>query len=268
MHQPKLTLSGLFIYPIKSCRGISLHGSLVEERGLQYDRRWMLVDENNMFMTQRAYPKMSLIEVSITENGLRISAPKMNELVLPFVEEYNEMLQTVVWDDVVPAAAMGTEADEWFSEFLHKSCRLVFQPDKSIRPVDPGYVKKNEHTSLSDGYPFLILSDSSLEALNQKLISPVPMNRFRPNLTISGSAPFAEDSWKMIRVNGIPFRLVKPCGRCAITTVNQSTGEMGKEPLRTLAEFRTVNNKVLFGQNTVTDSTGIISVGDPVEIIY
>lgn len=267
MYQPELSLSGLFVYPIKSCKGISLSSSTVEERGLQYDRRWMLVDGSNVFMTQRAYPVMSLIEVSIVENGLHINAPKMNELVLPFVGEFEEMLQTVVWDDVVPTAAMGDEADEWFSEFLHKNCRLVFQPDESIRRVDPDYVKKNEHTSLSDGYPFLILSDSSLDALNTKLSSPVPMNRFRPNMTIAGSTSFAEDSWETIRINGILFHLVKPCGRCVVTTVNQSTGEMGKEPLRTLALFRTVNNNVLFGQNAVADSIGIISVGDTIEVL-
>ena len=266
MSQTNLHISSITVYPIKSCKGISLQSSVVEERGLQFDRRWMLVDENNSFLSQRAFPKMSLIETAIEKEFLLICAPTMSELRVPIISESRKVLSTIIWDDIVQAISVSKEADEWFSEFLQTQCKLVYQPDESIRTVDKKYAKNNEQTSFADAFPFLVISDASLDALNEKLLSPVLMNRFRPNITISGSEPFAEDAWKKIHVNGITFSLVKPCARCVVTTVEQSTGITGKEPLRTLSEFRTFNNKVLFGQNAVADRTGNISVNDSISI--
>jgi uncharacterized protein len=260
-----VSISGLFIYPIKSCKGISLPDAVVEERGLHYDRRWMLVDDALTFMTQRNFPALSLIEVSLHKNSLTVNAPSMDTLSIPF--EYNGRNKALIWDDMVEIEHASVEVDEWFSTFLKTNCHLVFQPNESIRKVDPRFALNGEHTSLSDGFPFLVLSERSLHDLNEKLAAPVPMNRFRPNIVVTGCSPFDEDRWKTIRVNGIDFHLVKPCARCVVTTVDQQTGEKGIEPLRTLSEFRTRNNKVYFGQNAIASATGILHTGDTIEII-
>ncbi len=267
MIESAMRVSSITIYPIKSCRGISLQSAIVEERGLRYDRRWMLVDENNSFLSQRKHPKMSLIDIAIRENSLFVSAPKMESISIPLQSEEKENISVTIWDDIVSAIEADEIISEWFSDFLHTDCKLVFQPDESIRTVDAKYARANEHTSFADAFPFLIISDSSLDALNKKLSLPVPMNRFRPNITISGCEPFAEDLWKKIRINNILFSLVKPCARCVVTTIDQVSGETGKEPLRTLSEFRTFNNKVMFGQNAITDTVGEIFIGNAVEIV-
>ena len=260
-----LTLSGLYVYPIKSAAGVAVERAEVEERGLRHDRRWMLVDGDGVFFSQRRFPRMALIRVGIEQDHLSVEAPDMPPLEVPLMPENNGRVQAEVWGDVVDAVPAGQDADRWFGEFFGGRYGLVHLPDDSVRPVDPDYGSEGDHVSLADGFPFLTISEASLADLNARLEEPLPMNRFRPNLVVRGCAPFAEDHWKTVRIGGIPFRAVKRCARCAITTVDQDNAETGKEPLRTLATFRKVGSKVLFGQNLVGDSTGTLSVGDAVE---
>ncbi len=262
-----MCLSGLYVYPIKSCVGIPLEASEVDERGPRHDRRWMLVDETGCFMSQRRFPRMALIRVRIGPDGLVVDAPGMPSLEIPLQPPVRRPMLARVWDDLVESLTVGDDADRWFSGFLDVSCRLVYLPEGSVRPVDLTYGGPGDQVGLADAFPFLLISEASLAELNARLEQPVPMDRFRPNLVVRGCEPFAEDSWELVRIASITFRVVKPCSRCTITTVNQGTGVTGKEPLRTLAAFRKVGSKVLFGQNLIHDKLGTLRVDNPVEIL-
>jgi uncharacterized protein YcbX len=263
----KIHLSGLHIYPIKSCGGIAVDEWGVGERGLHYDRRWMLIDEAGLFISQRELPRMALIEVRIESDGLVVDAPGMSSLVVPFRPPDGKLMLARVWDDLVESQTVGGGADRWFSELLDLNCKLVYLPDGSVRPVDPAYGEPGDRVGFADSFPFLLISNASLANLNARLDHPLPMNRFRPNLVVGGCEPFAEDGWSLVRIGQLTFRVVKPCARCAITTVDQDTAAKGKEPLRTLARFRRAGNKVLFGQNLIHDEPGTLHTGDPVEIL-
>jgi uncharacterized protein YcbX len=261
-------LSGLHVYPIKSCGGITIEEWEVDERGLRHDRRWMLVDEAGRFMSQRRFRRMALIGVRIEHDGLIVDAPDMPSLEVPLRPTARRLMLARVWGDLVEASPVGDDADRWFEEFLGVRCRLVYLPDRSLRPVDPAYGRPGDQVGLADGFPFLLISEASLADLNARLEQPVPMNRFRPNLIVSGCEPFAEDDWKRVRIGQITFRVVKPCSRCSITTVDQRTAAKSKEPLRTLAQFRRVGTKVHFGQNLIHEETGILRFNDPVKVIH
>jgi MOSC domain-containing protein len=261
-------LSQLHVYPIKSAGGIPLEASEVDGRGLRHDRRWMLVDEAGGFMSQRRFPRMALIRVRIEPDHLVVDAPQMPSLHVPLQPPDRKLRLAQVWGDLVEVLAVGGDADRWFGEFVGVRCKLVSLPDESIRPVDPAYGRRGDRVGLADGFPFLLVSEASLADLNARLERPVPMNRFRPNLVVRGCEPFAEDGWRLVRIGQITLRVVKPCARCAITTVDQRTAATGKEPLRTLATFRRVaGNKVLFGQNLIHDDTGTLHTGDPIQVV-
>ncbi len=263
-----LVLSAIHIYPIKSLGGITLESAVVEARGLQYDRRWMLVDARNQFMTQRKLAKMALLKVSIENESLCVTAPLMPRFTVPYLPQTNESISVTVWDDTCQALMVSREANNWFSEALQTTCKLVYMPDHTLRPVDPRYAKNEEIVSFADAYPFLLIGEASLADLNSRLALPVPMNRFRPNLVVNTAQPFVEDEWKTICIGETQFHLVKPCARCVLTTVDQQTGIAGKEPLRTLSTYRKINNKVLFGQNVLTENWGMsINLGDTVEVL-
>lgn len=267
-------VSEITIYPIKSLGGISLQEAIVEQRGLQYDRRWVLADENNVFITQRQNEQMALIDVAITETGLQVThrLKRIASLQIPFEPQtvagggVPHQQQITIWDDVVSAIRVSDEADAWFTTVLGKKCSLFYQPDDSIRLTDPKYsITKEEHTSFSDGYPILVIGQASLDELNAKLEEPVSMKRFRPNLVFTGGEAHVEDTWRYFTVGDAKLVGVKPCARCVLTTINPETAEKGKEPLRTLTQYRNVNNKILFGQNLLVVETGKISVGDEIE---
>ena len=260
-------LSGLHLYPIKSAGGISLEAWEVDERGLRHDRRWMLVDEVGRFMTQRLFPRMALIGVRIEPDRLVVDAPDMPSLEVPLEPPQQRPRLAQVWSDLVEVLRVGADADRWFGEFLGVRCKLVYLPDESVRPVDPAYGRTWDRVGLADGFPFLLASEDSLADLNARLESPVPMNRFRPNGVVRGCEPFAEDGWRLVRIGFISFRVVKPCARCAITTVDQRTATTGKEPLRTLARFRRAGEGVLFGQNLIHANKATLHIGDPVEVL-
>lgn len=263
-------LSELNIYPIKSLKGIALESAVVEDRGLQYDRRWMLVDENRQFITQREVPRMATVNIVVDRDGLTASV-NGNSVSVSALPETGETATVKIWNSTVKGAFYEPAVDEWFSDAIGFKCRLVVMPETSKRIVSPDYaVRRFEDTvSFADGYPFLLLGEGSLADLNSRLEVPVPMNRFRPNFVVAGSQPFEEDTWKRIRIGSTEFHIVKPCARCVLTTVDQTTGEKnGKEPLKTLSEYRNRNGNVLFGQNLIADkSGGTVRVGDEVEVI-
>jgi uncharacterized protein len=263
----RIRLSSVHVYPIKSCGGTAVEEWEVDERGLRHDRRWMLVDENGRFLSQRRHPRMAQIGVRIEADRLAVSAPGMPSLQVPFDLPRGGRMLASVWDDLVGTLPVGEEADRWFGEFLGVRCRLVHLPDESVRGVDPEYGGAGDQVGLVDGFPFLLISEGSLGDLNARLERSLPMNRFRPNLVVAGCEPFAEDGWRTVRIGAVSLRVVKPCARCAITTVDQESAARGKEPLRTLATFRKRGTKVLFGQNLVHDETGVLRVGDTVEVL-
>jgi len=255
------------IYPIKSLGGISLQEAQVEDRGLQYDRRWVLADGENVFRTQRENEQMALIDVAIEADGLQVSHRKItiDPLKVPFAPQTDDARMITIWDDTVKAIRVSDEADAWFTEVLGKETRLYYQPDDSIRPTDPKYsITHEEHTSFADAYPLLVIGQASLDFLNQKLDEQIVMKRFRPNLVFSGGEPHEEDTFKYFSVGQAKLAGVKLCGRCVLTTINPETAEKGKEPLRTLSEYRKNGSKIVFGQNLLVVEKGRISIGDEI----
>jgi uncharacterized protein len=262
-----IILSELNIYPIKSAAGIAVQTAVVDQKGLLGDRRWLVVNDHGKFMTQRQFPKMALIGVAMEGDRLILSTPGMTSLTVAQPTAKAEM-QVEVWGDICQAVFAGEAAQQWLSQFLEVSCQLVYMPDDSIRPVDPDYaIDPQNQVSFADAFPFLLISEASLQDLNSRLESPLPMNRFRPNLVVRGCEPFAEDRWRQIRIGSVVFYGVKDCSRCAVTTVDQATGVMGKEPLVTLAQYRLHQGKILFGQNLLHQGSGSIKVGDSIEVI-
>lgn len=270
----KRRISEIWIYPIKSLAGIRLKKTIVQQKGLQYDRRWMLVDSNGRFLTQREHPKMALFSVAITNGHLIVSTqtPVTDEVVQSIKLDLNteasgNFLKINIWDDEVETVEVNPDYSAWFSERLSIKCRLVFFPEENRRDADPDYARNNEQVSLADGYPFLIIGQSSLDELNKKLKEPVSIKRFRPNFVFTDGQPHEEDSWRNLAIGSVRFEGVKPCSRCVLITVNPETGEKGVEPLKELSTYRKKNNKVYFGENLLARSDGEVNEGDLIEII-
>ena len=259
---PSPRLSELHIYPIKSARGISLSSARVDFRGLEHDRRWMVVDEQGRFLTQRSIPRMALIHVDLRPSHLAVKAEGMEELLLPLRPESGDTLRIRVWDDSFDAMDTGEEAASWFTEMLSRTCRLVFMSDQTERLVNPKYAPQRTVLSFADAFPFMLISQASINDLNARLAEPVPMNRFRPNLVLDGCDAYEEDTWTSLRIGTIGFYVAKPCSRCAVPTVNQETGIRAAEPIYTLGSYRTIGGKICFGQNLTHEAQGILTVGD------
>ncbi|QEC69803.1 MOSC domain-containing protein [Panacibacter ginsenosidivorans] len=264
-----LSISELYIYPVKSLGGVAVNEAKLTDRGFEHDRRWMLVDAAGKFISQREVNEMSLLRVSITDENLLIHHlhKQGHILSVPLHNENDAPVTVNIWDDVCEATYISKEADAWFSEILSQECRLVYMPDDTRRLVDLKYAHHNEITSFSDGYPLLIIGQASLDDLNEKLTEPLPINRFRPNIVFTGGYPFQEDDMKAFEINGINFYGVKLCARCVITTIDQQTGEKNKEPLKTLSTYRMRDNKVYFGQNLLYNNTGTLHAGDKITLL-
>ncbi|GAA4017938.1 MOSC domain-containing protein [Hymenobacter fastidiosus] len=262
-----LTLSDLYIYPVKSLGGIRVTEAVVEPRGLRHDRRWLIVDERNQFMTQRQTAAMAHLQVAPAHNGFLLThaaRPGLLPLYVPFEATPDHTLFVTIWDDMVFAWRGTPAADEWLTEALDRPCKLVYMSDMVVRATDGGAADGD--VSFADAYPFLVIGQASLDDLNTRLATPVPMNRFRPNLVFTGGTAYEEESWRDFTVSGQPFLGVRPCGRCVVTTIDQQTTEKSPEPLRTLATYRTQDHKVMFGQNVTGPGHGLIRVGDTLEI--
>lgn len=263
-----IRLSQLYIYPVKSMAGIPLATSEVDAMGLQHDRRWMLVDRDGQFMTQRTHPHMVLIRPAIRDGRLVLTNSKGESHEVPGIGHAEGRLRVQVWKDQVNAHRLSSATDAWLSREIGEPCQLVYIANDEIRQCDPAYAKEGDRTGFSDGFPLLLISEASLEQLNSRLARPVSMIRFRPNLVVSGCDPHAEDKWQKIRIGGISFRVVKPCSRCPIPTVNPQTGRKeGPEPLKTLMSYRRRDNKIWFGQNLVHEGRGVLQANQQVEIL-
>ncbi len=256
-------------YPVKSLRGHSLQEASLERIGLAGDRRWMIVDETGKFVTQRQIPKLAQIDAVPTARGVALRHATFGALDVEFPNEHAPTETVVVWRDAVPARVV-EPAGPYLSALLEKPVRLVYLQDLSERRVDPTFGRAEDRVSFADGFPLLITSTASLEDLNRRLPQPIAMDRFRPNLVIVGAPAWAEDTWRQVRIGRLSFRIVKPCARCAIPTLDPLTGEAleGNEPLRTLSQFRrAANGGIIFGQNAIPDDVGALSVGKAVEAI-
>lgn len=261
-------VSALNIYPIKSCGGIALKEARIGPRGFYEDRAYMLIDPLGYFLTQREQPRMALIRPRFNEDGvLMVNAPGMQ--AMPIIPTHRGTRHEVfIWDDTCIAVDQGDAAAAWFSAFLDTTCRLVRMPEDYTRPVNPRYsISQHDEVGFADGFPFLLISEASLHDLNTRLKQPISMNRFRPNIVVQNTQPYAEDTWRAIRIGRIVFHIVKPCARCPIPTTDQETATRGKEPLKTLATYRHATRGVMFGQNLIHEQEGSIQVGEPIEII-
>ena len=262
---PPLQVAGLHVYPIKSAAGLAPTQWDIDGFGLRYDRRWMVVGPAGELISQRTHPRLALVRPAIVGDILRVEATGMPPLELPLAPTARVMVTATVWEDTCTAVWTGERAADWFSDFLETDCSLVYMPESTVRPADVTYAPLGHRVSFADGFAFLLLSEGSLAALNARLDSPVPMNRFRPNLVIAGGDPFVEDTLVSFQIGPVRFSVVKPCARCVLTTTDQTTLARGPEPLRTLAKFRRRDNRVLFGQNLVHENTGSLAVGDLLE---
>jgi uncharacterized protein len=264
-----MRLAEIRIYPVKSLRGGAHASAAVEPRGLAGDRRWLVVDAANRFLTQRELPRMATIAARNEPPGLALSAPDRPPIFVPIPPPDAAPRQVTIWRDTVEAVPAGPEAESWLTTTLGVPCALVYQANPASRPVSPAHAAPGDVVSFADGYPLLATSTASLSDLNARLPNPVPMARFRPNLVIEGAAPWAEDHWHRIRIGAALFRVPKPCDRCIIPSIDQETGLRPdpEEPLRMLKTFRRdATGRVLFGVNLVPETLGIIHADDEVEL--
>ena len=267
-----MTLTGLFIYPVKGLKGIALASARCTARGLENDRRFMVVDAEGTFISQRSHPKMATVWTGIEGDALTLSAPDMEELALPLQPAGGDATRVQVWSSTCDALAVSREADAWLGDYLGVECRLVYMPEDSKRYSNPRYAGQGKRVAFADGYAYLLTNESSLGDLNTRLAArghpALPMNRFRPNLVVKAGDAFAEDDWRQVRVGSAVLAAAKPCGRCQVTTTDQATGEVrGPEPLATLSTFRDSKEfGVMFGMNLVSVREGDVRLGDSVEV--
>lgn len=258
-----MRVHSLFLYPVKSLAGIPVSSFVMDDFGPQGDRRWMIVDSERQFVTQRNFPELARVSTAIEQDCVTVSVPGEGAFRL---QATDTGVRVRVWQDWVDAFVGAEDASAALSRFCGTALQFVFMPDDSFRRVDAGRVSEVRRVSFADGFPFLVTNLASLEELNSRLPAPVEMRRFRPNIVVEGAEPWQEDDWRQIEIGQQSFRLVKPCSRCVMTTVDPATGvkDEGLQPLRTLGQYRRTVDGVIFGMNAIHQSPGRISVGDPV----
>lgn len=281
-------ISSLHVYPVKSCAGHELTRAELDDRGIRDDRSWIVVGDGGSPeppgssgssgplgprsplspLTQREAPSLALVQPALSSGGLALTAPGMEDLPVPRIEE-GATWNVDVWGDLCDGTDQGEDAAEWFSTYLDMSCRLLCFSPGFVRPVDPDYARRpGDQVGFADGFPLLVISEASLADLNARLETPIRMNRFRPNVVVADCPPYAEDTWKRVRAGDLEIDLVKPCGRCATTLVEQESGTPGKEPLRTLATYRRFGRPApSFGHNAVHRSPGVLEAGMAIQIL-
>lgn len=262
-----MQIKKIVVYPIKSLGGVEVTSVALELRGLALDRRWMLVDEEGNFITQRVYPELALFQVTIFSTELVVLNRKsQEEVTIPFVPQ-GQSISVRVWNDSIEAMEVSPVISEWFSRQLKKQVHLVYMTDKSKRQIDQKYAPSvNDVVSFADGYPLLISNIASLQDLNKRLSKSVSMNRFRPNIVVDGSNPYEEDDWRTFKTPNTKMVLVKRCSRCVMVNIDPETAEKGTEVLAELSNYRKANNKVYFGVNAIPTHLGVLKVGDTVTV--
>ncbi len=260
-------VSALFYYPIKSCGAVHVQEAELDDCGIRNDRRLLLTEPDGTFLTQREYPSMTQVQPQIEGDHLTLTAPGMPPLAAELTEDAVAH-EIRIFRDTCQAVDQGEAVAEWFSEYLKTPCRLVAMAPQFARRVNPNYAHGPEdQVGFADAFPFLLTTEASLDDLNARMANPLPMNRFRPNIVVSGATAYAEDTWRSIRIGVVEFTVTKGCVRCVVTTTSQETGEKGEEPLATLATYRNLDgNGVIFGQNLIHLAHGTIWVGDEVVV--
>lgn len=264
-----MQVAALMRFPVKSLGGEPLDPAPVTLRGLDGDRRCMVVLPDGRFVTRREMPAMARLHARAGDDGGLVLSDA-DGARLEVARPDGPRRDVTVWRQPVTAATAGEEAHAWLSQRLGRAVQLVHMPDDVRRPVDLAYGAEGDEVSFADGFPLLVTTEESLDALNAQLPEPVTMARFRPNLVIRGApAAFAEDGWTRLRIGAITFRLVKPCTRCVVTTQDpQSGAALGPEPLPTLrAMGRVWERQPIFGVNAIPDAPGLIRVGDAIKVL-
>ena len=260
----------LYQYPIKSLRGIPLEACPVDRNGLVDDRRWMVVDKSGKFQTIREHPVMTQIDVEPSKDGLVLRHAKFGSATVAYPNADSQTRITTVWKHVGPAHTVDMVPNNFLSNIFGQEMDLVYLSDPKARPVTPEFSRAGDYTNFSDEFPILLTSTASLAELNKNLEVPVLMQRFRPNIVIDGEIPWGEDTWKVIQIGSLKFRVAKPCSRCVVTTRDHLTGEQtdALEPLQTLGKIhRASNGTIMFGQNIIPDDIGKLKIGDNVEVL-
>ena len=270
-----MKVASLHIHPVKSLRAIDLEEATVERRGLAHDRRWMVVNGDGKFLTQRSHPQLATISVTLTPGGLHCSCDGHGSIDVTRPNESSRK-QVVVWSSDVDAAIADDAASLWLSKIVGQEAHFVFMDDRASRMKISDWTSNPEPVSFADAFPVLVTNAASLDALNENIEAhggvPITIGRFRPNIVIAGAEPWAEDRWRKIKIGELIFDLVKPSDRCVVTTTDQKTGQrMGKEPLAALARIHRSPdpriNGVIFGENAVPRNEGRIRVGDAIEVL-
>ena len=262
-------VSQLYLHPVKSLGGIPVEQFEIDRFGPYLDRRWLVVDENGHFMTQRQYAAMAQVRTALSADGqVTLSAPGCVPVSFCAAHYHGGVpVQVTIWRDRCDAVTGPAHVDVWLSQYLGVTCRLVHMPENSHRLVDPAYAESGETVSFADGFPLLLISEESLQDLNRRMSIDVGMERFRPNLVVKGTTPFGEDDWRRIRVGDMTFTVAKPCSRCAIPTIDPVTAQKQPEVFKTLKSFRGRDGAVYFGQNLLPEGAGMIRVGDAVQVL-
>ena len=254
------------MYPLKGAAGIALRSARLDSFGVERDRRWMIVDASGRFVSQREHPRLALLRVALEEDALVLESGTAGVLRLPF-EISGERRPVRIWQDEVDAVDAGAEAAAFVGRHIGIEARLVFMPNDVLRQADTTYARTGDRVSFVDGFPLLLISQASLDQLGMRVGEPLSMKRFRPNIVVAGTVPHAEDAWRRITIGTVECDVVKPCARCTVITVDPATAQTHTEPLRTLATYRRVANKVFFGQNLIHRGTGTLHVGDAVAVL-
>jgi len=260
-------VSALYYYPIKSCSAVQVDAAEVDACGLRNDRRLLVIEPNGTFLTQREHPRLALVTPVIQDENLMLSAPDMDSLVVA-LSHHGTPQHVRIFRDTCEAVDQGEAVSEWFSTYLQTPCRVVAMAPHFARQVNPNFAQRPEdQVAFADAFPFLMISEASLGDLNTRMTTPLPMNRFRPNIVITGCPPYAEDTWSSLRIGTVDFAAAKACVRCVVTTTDQATTKRGDEPLKTLATYRKTDTGVIFGQNLIHLNRGTLRVGDAVTAI-
>lgn len=259
-------VTALYYYPIKSCGAVQVDRADLDACGLRNDRRLLVIEPDGTFLTQREHPRMALVQPQIDGDDLSLSAPEMEPLSVTLGTS-GTPYKVSIWRDTCEAVDQGNAVAKWFSTFLSTPCRVVTMDPNYARQVNPNFAQSAEDcVGFADAFPFLLISEASLDDLNARMDTPLPMNRFRPNIVVTGCEPYAEDTWPTLRIGSVDFAAAKACVRCTVTTTDQATTERGVEPLKTLATYRKTDAGVIFGQNLIHLNQGTVRVGDPVTI--
>lgn len=259
----------LFRYPLKSAAGVRCESVKLDRFGVRDDRRWIIIDASGTPITQREVPGLARLQARVSRKGLDLAwdGPGDGRRSIGRPAPDAPRVRITIWDDEVHLPVAGFEANDWISEILGREARLAYMPDDVERPVNPRYATLDDRTSLTDGYPLHLIGSGSMADLNDRLREPVGVERFRPNIYIEGPGPFEEDGWGEVRIGEALLRVVKPCARCTVTTVDPASGTRGKEPLKTLSNYRKRQGGVMFGQNALHPGSGTLRVGDTVEVL-